>query len=92
MKAELTGGGHELTITLDTDELPVVVTDAGMAALRANLPGTAPGIADGVLDMITSPPEPGEPRAIRVVRVRLTRREIVAETILELPDARMVYT
>jgi hypothetical protein len=88
MKAELTGDGHELVITLNTDELPVAASDS---SLRGKLPGSALGIADGIMDMIGQPPEPGEPRAIRVVRVRLVRAEVVAETILELPDARQVY-
>ena len=89
MKAEITGSGDELTITLDAGELPITATDR---ALRAQLPGSASGIADGILGMISQPPgPPGEPSVIRVVTVRLVRTVTVAETTLALDGKRQVW-
>jgi len=89
VKAEITDSGDELTITLDAADLPVTATDR---ALRVKLPSSAGDIADGILGMIGQPPEPGEPRKIRVVHVRLTRTEVVAETTLALDGEREVWT
>ena len=88
MKAEITGSGDELTITLDAGELPMRANDA---SLRAKLPESAGPIADGVLAMIGQPPEPGEPKTIRVVHVRLVRTVTVAETTLALDGERQVW-
>ena len=88
MKAEITADGGELTVTLDVDELPFLASDQSLAA---RLPGSAPGIGDGILNMLSERPEPGNPRPVRIVRVRLIRTEVIAETILELNDARQVY-
>jgi hypothetical protein len=88
VKAEITGDGHELVVTIDVSELTVTATDQG---LRAKLPSSAPGIATGVVDMLTPRPEPGEPRPVRIVRVRLIRSELIGESIIELTDAREVF-
>ena len=88
MKAEITGSGDELIISLDAAELPVPATDT---SLRATLPGCAGDIADGILAMIGQPPQPGEPRAVRVVHVRMTRTVVVAETTLALDGERQVW-
>lgn len=89
MKAEITGDGDELCITLDADELPLAATDA---SLRAKLPESAGSICDGVLGMLGEPPQPGEAKRIRVVHVRMTRVQVVAETTLCLDGEREVYT
>jgi hypothetical protein len=89
MKAEITGSGDELVITLDAADLPLAATDQ---ALRVKLPASAPGIADGILDMLASPPAPGEARPVRIVHVRLTRTQVVAETTLVLDGERAVFT
>jgi hypothetical protein len=89
MKAEITGDGDELTVTLAADELPLAATDA---SLKAKLPESAGPIADGVLAMLGGPPVPGDPRKIRVIHVRLVRSVIVAETTLALDGEREVYT
>ncbi|HLM90228.1 MAG TPA: hypothetical protein VK284_14630 [Streptosporangiaceae bacterium] len=84
MKAEITGQGDELTITLDAAELPgVTPSDASM---RAKLPEAAGGIASGILAMIGAPPEPGEAKTVRVVHVRLARSVTVAETTVMLAE------
>lgn len=88
MRAEITGDGDELTVTLDADELPLAATDA---SLKATLPESAGSIADGVLAMIGGPPVPGDPRKIRVVHVRMTRVQVVAETTLCLDGEREVW-
>lgn len=88
VKAEITADGNELSVTLDIGELPIVATDRG---LRAKLPSSAPDIATGVMDMLTPRPEPSEPRPVRIVHVRLVRTEVIAESIIELPDARQVF-
>jgi hypothetical protein len=69
VRAEITGSGDELVITLNADELPVQASDA---SLRVTLPASAGSIADGVLEMTGQPPVPGEPRTVRTVHVRLT--------------------
>lgn len=88
MKAEITGDGDELTVTLDAGELPLAATDA---SLRAKLPESAGPIADGVLSMIGERPVPGDPRKIRVIHVRMTRVQVVAETTLCLDGEREVW-
>lgn len=89
MKAEIApGDGDELVITLNTDELPMVTTDR---ALRDALPSSAASIADGILAMISQAPEPGQPRAVRVVTVRLARSVTVAETTIMLDAERQVW-
>lgn len=88
MKAEITGSGDELTITLDAGELPIIATDR---SLQASLPESASGIADGILAMIGQPPQPGEAKTIRVVTVRLVRTVTVAETTLALDGERRVW-
>jgi hypothetical protein len=88
MRAEITGDGDELTVTLDADELPLAATDA---SLRTKLPESAGSIADGVLSMIGGPPVPGDPRKIRVIHVRMTRVQVVAETTLCLDGEREVW-
>lgn len=89
MKAEITGDGDELTVTLDASELPLAATDA---SLRLKLPGSAGPICDGVLGMLGEKPEPGEAKKIRVVHVRLVRTVTVTETTLCLDGEREVYT
>ena len=88
MKAEITGSGDELTISLDASELPVIASDD---SLRAKLPENAAGIADGVMAMISQPPQPGEPKAVRTVHVRMVRTVVVAETSLMLDSPSEVY-
>ncbi len=88
MKAEITGSGDELTVTLDASELPMAATDA---SLKAKLPESAGSIADGVLAMIGAPPVAGDPRRIRVIHVRMTRVQVVAETTLCLDGEREVW-
>ncbi len=88
MKAEITGDGDELTITLAADELPLAATDA---SLKAKLPESAGSIADGVLAMIGEAPVPGDPRKIHVIHVRLVRAVTVAETTLCLDGEREVW-
>lgn len=88
MKAEISGDGHELTVTLDVAELPFLASDRSLAA---RLPRSAAGIGAGILDMLSERPEPGEARPVRIVRVRLVKTSVVAESLLELPDTRQVY-
>jgi len=88
VKAAISGDGQELTVTLDVDELPFLASEQSLAA---RLPGSAPGIGEGILAMLGERPEPGEPRPVRIVRVRLVKTELVAESILELSGAREVY-
>ena len=88
MKAEIAGDGDELTVTLDAAELPLAASDD---SLRVKLPGSASSIADGVLGMIGEPPVPGDPRKIKVVHVRLTRVQVIAETTLCLDGEREVW-
>jgi len=49
MKAEITGSGDELIVSLPVEELPGAASDQ---SLRLKLPGSAPDITSGVLGMI----------------------------------------
>ncbi len=88
MKAEVNRSAGELIVTLDTAGLPFTASDK---SLKANLPGSAGDISEGILGMLAEPPAPGDPVRVRVVRVRLVRVEVVAETILELGGTREIY-
>ncbi len=88
MKAEVSAGGGELTITLAADELPV--PGATDASLRAKLPENAGQIAEGIIAMLADPPgPPGEPQAVHTVHVRIAR--VIAETSLALDGERSVW-
>ena len=87
MKAEITSPDRppvkaEITVTTP-DELLITVT--GDSPLD---PGE---IADAFLAMISEPPEPADPKTIRVVTVRLVRYT-VEETSLVLDAGRQVWT
>jgi len=43
------------------------------------------------MNMIGQPPEPGAPRTVRVVHVRMTRTAVVAETTVMLDAERQVW-
>lgn len=74
---------------MDAGELPVAATDEG---LPAGLPENAAGIADGVMNMLGQPPQPGDPVPVRVVHVRMVRTVTVAETTTMLDGERQVWT
>ena len=91
MKAEITAGSpDELIVSLDATDLPggASVTDQ---SLKAGLPGAAPGIAAGILDMVGQPPEAGDPRRVSVVTVRVTRTVVLGEVTFPV-DAVDVWT
>ena len=87
MKAEVTAGSGELTITLSAEELPQPASDA---ALRVTLPQHAGELAEGILAMLADPPgPPREPKAVHTVHVRVAR--VIAETSLALDGERSVW-
>ncbi len=85
---QVTGTGNELVIDLPVESLPIRADDA---TLRVRLPENAAGIAGGLLESVSAPQAPRDPRVIRIVRVRLTRAEVIAQTIVELDEPVEVY-
>jgi hypothetical protein len=83
MKAEITpGSGDELVVTLTTGDIPGgdKITSA---SLQAVLPQAAGQFTEGILQLLAAPQEPGTPRRVSAVTVRIVRLEVVT---VPLPD------
>lgn len=88
MRAEvLPGDEHTLTVALDVDALGVIPGDDTSAKLTE----TAGDWAAVVLKATGAAPEPGPPRTVDAVTIRLTRTIVVAEATVPLAEPAEVW-
>ena len=74
-----------MIVTLTTSDLPGGA-DLSSKSLNVTLPRVAGTFAEGILQMLAAPEEPGAARRVSAVTVRIVRCEVIGEVTVPLPD------